>query len=324
MIEKHGISIIIPCYNSGRYLRETVASVFAQGCTIPFEIILVDDGSTDNGYTVGVIKSLSRDHPGHIRAGFIPENSGQSTARNTAIAMAQYRYILPLDSDDRLATAPGLTGAMSYMARACTMMDQNPDLVMVYARAEFFEGHRGPWVLPPYNERMILLHNMVPCYAVCRRDDVVRAGGYNPAMRAFEDWDLSIALINNRYRAGLPAEVHRFDEPYYQYRIRRTADNVSQQQVSPADILSAAFRRSPEIYRRHFNLSPQQSEKSAIDILLQHHTIMAKDYKRIVLLESLTFTGIQMAIAHRASRVGQHISRRLAAIVDPVLSFVRS
>jgi glycosyltransferase involved in cell wall biosynthesis len=84
------ISVIIPVFNGGLYLREAVESALAQ--TFPVhEIIVVDDGSTDN--TAAVAQSLPVVY-------IHQENHGVSTARNVAIARAEGDYLALLDSDD--------------------------------------------------------------------------------------------------------------------------------------------------------------------------------------------------------------------------------
>ncbi len=95
-MEDYKLSIIIPVYNVENYLRECVSSILDQphkGC----EIILVNDGSTDNsGSICGEYKES------YIRV-LHKENEGPSSARNAGIQVAQGQYIAFLDSDDRLA-----------------------------------------------------------------------------------------------------------------------------------------------------------------------------------------------------------------------------
>ncbi|HAG70288.1 MAG TPA: glycosyltransferase family 2 protein, partial [Lachnospiraceae bacterium] len=90
------VSIIIPVYNAGAYLRETIASVRAQSVRC-WELILVDDGSSDNSRDI-IEEETARG--GDIR---LLENSGPhgaSYARNLGIAAAKGRYLCYLDADD--------------------------------------------------------------------------------------------------------------------------------------------------------------------------------------------------------------------------------
>ncbi len=96
--EKQGlISVIIPVYNVENYLRECVDSVLAQTYQ-NFEIILVDDGSTDAS---GEICDACAKQDDRIRV-FYQENAGASSARNSGLRSAKGEYVYFLDSDDWL------------------------------------------------------------------------------------------------------------------------------------------------------------------------------------------------------------------------------
>ena len=94
------VSVIIPCYNSARYLAETIESVLAQ--TYPrVEIILIDDGSSDE------TANIAQGYPLNY---VYQTNRGISAARNTGVLHSQGKYVLFLDHDDRLcrgASKPG-------------------------------------------------------------------------------------------------------------------------------------------------------------------------------------------------------------------------
>ena len=87
------ISVIMPAFNSKTYIRESIESVLAQRFT-DFELIVVDDGSTDN--TGEIVQSYPDDRIKLIRQ----ENQGVSVARNTGLDAAQGEFITFLDSDD--------------------------------------------------------------------------------------------------------------------------------------------------------------------------------------------------------------------------------
>ena len=90
------VSIIMPTYNCREYIRYSLESVIAQTYQ-NWELIIVDDGSTDD--TAGIIKEyMAQDS--RVKYTRIKENSGAAIARNTAVDMAQGRYLAFLDSDD--------------------------------------------------------------------------------------------------------------------------------------------------------------------------------------------------------------------------------
>ena len=87
------VSVIMPCYNYGRFLRESVESVLSQTYA-DIELIVVDDGSTDN--TQFVLESINDPRLRNIRI----DNSGVSTARNTGLDAARGDFIAFIDADD--------------------------------------------------------------------------------------------------------------------------------------------------------------------------------------------------------------------------------
>src|SRR4051794_31418414 len=112
------ISIVITCYNIGAFLEEALQSALAQ--TYPdFEVIVVDDGSTDNA-TLALLDRL----PAQPRLRILrTPNKGVAHARNYGITKASGDYILPLDADDRILP--------SYLACAASVLDQQPEVGFV-------------------------------------------------------------------------------------------------------------------------------------------------------------------------------------------------
>lgn len=93
---KPAISIIMPCYNSEKFIHRTLKSVFGQSFS-DFELILVDDGSPDK--IPEIIDKVKEEHPDKVTV-FHKENEGQSIARNMALDYAKGEYIVFWDSDD--------------------------------------------------------------------------------------------------------------------------------------------------------------------------------------------------------------------------------
>lgn len=91
-------SVIVPVYNVAEYLPQCVESLLAQECG-DYEIILVDDGSTDDSGKL--CDGYAADHPGLIRV-IHQENGGLGAARNTGLEGARGEYLLFVDSDDYL------------------------------------------------------------------------------------------------------------------------------------------------------------------------------------------------------------------------------
>lgn len=178
------ISIIIPCYNGAKYIRETLDCLQKQ--TIDdWECVIVNDGSTDNSLEI-LKEYVVKDS----RYKYIDkENEGPSIARNIGIAKSSGKYILPLDADDLIAP--------TYAEKAIDYLESHPKTKMVYCICQTFCGDKkGDFVLTPYSYDVMIWKNMLFNAGVFRRYDFDQTSGYNPNMRkGNEDWDFWIALI---------------------------------------------------------------------------------------------------------------------------------
>lgn len=92
----YNVSVIIPVYNSGKYLKKCIDSIVNQTLDL-IEIIIVDDGSTDNSLTIA--EEYSRSYPDSVKVYSI-KNGGQGIARNYGVKMASGKYLAFVDSDD--------------------------------------------------------------------------------------------------------------------------------------------------------------------------------------------------------------------------------
>lgn len=176
------VSVVIPCYNQGRYLAESIGSVLASSGA-EYEIIVVDDGSTDPE-TCEILAALDYPRTRLIRR----PNGGLAAARNSGIAAAQGRYILALDADDRIGPA--------YLAQAVHAFASDDRLGIVYCRAEKFGAESGPWRLPRFSRWRMRLGNVIFCSALYRKADWQTVGGYDEQLRrGWEDWDFWLSLL---------------------------------------------------------------------------------------------------------------------------------
>ena len=104
------ISVIIPCYNGARFLRETLASALGQ-TRPPLEVIVVDDGSTDDS------AAIAESFGPPVRV-IRQANQGESKARNVGLRQSRGKYVLFLDSDAMISR--------SSVARLVERMESDP------------------------------------------------------------------------------------------------------------------------------------------------------------------------------------------------------
>lgn len=195
------VSIIIPCYNQGKYVAEAINSALRQTFK-DIEIVCVNDGSTDN--SVEIIKSFENKYKNFI---FLnnKENRGVIYSRNFAIKNCNGTYILPLDADDIIEP--------TYVEKAVKILDNNPNIGIVYCKAKIFGNYDKYWNLKPFNKSDILYENCIFCSALFRKSDFLKIGGYNNNMKyGCEDYDLWLSFIEQ----GL--EVFQINEILFSYR----------------------------------------------------------------------------------------------------------
>jgi len=207
--DKPLISVIVPCYNQGEYVSETLLSVQRQTFS-DFECIIVNDGSTDNSL-VEIEKFCRED----ARFSFYDKkNEGVSVARNYGIAHSNGQYILPLDADDVIAP--------EYLQATVDVLRANPQIKLVYTDTCFFGKRKGKQMLPPYSFERMLCKNLINCTALYRRCDFDKTTGYNPNMSSgLEDWDFWLSLLS-------PSDkVYKIDKELFFYRIKGRSRNVN-------------------------------------------------------------------------------------------------
>lgn len=175
------ISVIIPCYNQGGFIEETIDSVLASDF-LDFEIIVVNDGSTDVK-TNEILAGLKKPNTTVI----VQANRGPSAARNAGIKAARGEYFLPLDADDTIEP--------TYLRKALAVLEADPKLGFAYGDMRLFGDENFVRDLPEYDFWRLLWENQLPICSLVRRRAWEEAGGYNPNMAGgFEDWDFWIAL----------------------------------------------------------------------------------------------------------------------------------
>lgn len=261
MTEAHGITVVIPCYNSGDYLREAVDSVLNQPTGLDIEVVLVDDHSDDPTTRSALTDAAAHDA---VRLFRLPERSGVQRARTAGVRAARYAYVLPLDSDDRLATSPELLREGTYIDRAVTILASDPEVAFVHTLTQMFGDCDGLTISAyPCREDLVIRKHHVPTTIVYRRADGLATEMYDPAIRKWQDWAFAVALLATRHQGGQRNRIGFVDGPYVQYRIHTRFDRISTSNVSELDMTRLVVA-SHLGYFRHF-----YGDRSAEDIAQQ-------------------------------------------------------
>ncbi|WP_432712683.1 glycosyltransferase family 2 protein [Pedobacter sp.] len=222
------VSIVIPCYNQGKFLDTTVKSVLEQSYR-HFEIVIVNDGSTDKE-TLEVLNQNKWDKTTihHI------ENSGVSNARNFGISHAKGEYILLLDGDDLIKP--------TYLEKAIEVFKKNPSVKVVTTEVGYFGKKKGTFNLPEYSLEGLMGQNLMVITSLFRKRDFLLTSGFNSNMKAgFEDWDFWLSFLKEG------GSVFKIREVLFLYRISKRSRNSS---ISLET--QSTLRR--QIYENHIDL----------------------------------------------------------------------
>jgi glycosyltransferase involved in cell wall biosynthesis len=206
------VSVIIASYNSAAYLPETIESVLNQ-TDQDYEIILIDDGSTDE-----TDKVLEAYLP-HIRL-FTQENKGPAVARNVGIQMAKGDYLVFLDADD-LLLPDKLKAQLEYLEKYphvdivycdgyySTFLPDGTKKRQLFTDIGYLQKDLGT---PPQSLIILAVQNAFPLHAgMVKKKSVLEVDGFDVTLPALEDWDLW-------YRIAQTDTFGYLDLPLVEYR----------------------------------------------------------------------------------------------------------
>ncbi|HET9747044.1 MAG TPA: glycosyltransferase [Chitinophagaceae bacterium] len=206
------VSVILPAFNCGKYIGRAIESVLRQ--TFPdFELIIVNDGSTDN--TEQVIQSYSDQRVIYVKN---PRNQGLIHSLNRAIELSHSKYIARMDGDDICLPA--------RLAKQKLFLDQNQDIAVVASRIEFInelEEKTGDWKLdkqtitPEQIKRTILKENCIAHPTVMMRAEIIKELKYKPYQKNIEDYDLWLRILSRGHK------IAKIDEPLLLYRVHKNS-----------------------------------------------------------------------------------------------------
>ncbi|MEM0966836.1 MAG: glycosyltransferase family A protein [Verrucomicrobiota bacterium] len=232
------VSVIIPCFNHGAYLREAIESVLRQEVSAT-EVIVVDDGSTDS-QTRRVLDELQSEPNLKVLS---RENGGPAAARNTGIQAAAGPYLLCVDADDRLRP--------EFLSQTVPRLEADPEVGIVYGRAAYFGAKEGESSHSPFKFPEFLLEPSIFATALFRKADWEKVGGFREEMKfGWEDFEFWISLVEQG------CKVAYVDEVLFDYRQHEGSRDVSFS-ASRERILEAfttIYRFHSEIYGKNIRL----------------------------------------------------------------------
>jgi len=246
------VSVIVPCFNHGRYLEECLQSIEQQ--TYPkLETIVVDDASQDSD-TVALIDRLADDPS--IQAVRLPVNSGPSAARNAGIARARGRYILPVDADNLLLpdSVERLVGQLQAAGE---------QVGFVYPSHQYFGNRTDFFEAPDYNLYALLDKNF------CDTSSLIDRHVFDAGVRyaediglGHEDWDFALQLAERGVR-GEPGRVKTLMSRKVGFTRSELID------YGPRVQREEMIRRHPALYERQWEIKARWAPALSLLPLLE-------------------------------------------------------
>jgi glycosyltransferase involved in cell wall biosynthesis len=231
------VSVIMPAFNASRYIAESIESVLIQSYR-NFELIIVDDGSTDN--TREVASRFKDDKINY----FDQPNKGVSAARNLAIAKAKGTYIMPLDSDDMITP--------NSIAMHLEAFGKNPEVDLVYSDVLLINSESKPIKVnkkPEYLDRRFMIrdlvragHPVVPFRLGIRRCVFDKIGLYDESLIIGEDYDMMRRFVKEGLR------VYHLNSPMH---MRRITENSLTTDTRFAKMVAAKSKCHFNVIRRY-------------------------------------------------------------------------
>lgn len=202
------VSVVIPTYNAEFFISDTINSVLNQTYK-DFEIILVDDGSTDNTDRI-----VAQQHAGKVKY-IRQKNSGVSSARNKAISMTKGDFIAFIDCDD--------IWLENKLEAQVSILKKSKELGLVFSNAYILDekGRRLKdffKIVRPHSGMVfnkLVQDNFIPMLtAVVKREALDRVGLFDPRYKIAEDWDIFL-------RIARVYPVTYINQPLAEYRIHK-------------------------------------------------------------------------------------------------------
>ena len=250
------ISVVMPCHNAERHIARSIASALAQSFK-DIELIIVNDGSTDN--SLSVMESI-RDPRLRIIS---QPNQGVSAARNRGLEAARGAYIAFLDADD--------TWEPLCLERLYHAVASRPDAVLAYCGWQNvgLPGSRGKPFIPPDYETANKIETLFagcrwPIHAaLTRRKAIEAAHGFNPSLRNAEDYALWLEVA----RSGAVVRVPEVLAYYHFHDCGQASGNRARAALQMLSAQQAYLERHPDFSA---SLAPMRRRELLYGTLLRY------------------------------------------------------
>jgi len=218
------VSYFVTSYNYARFLPATLDSILAQEWP-NIEIIVVDDASSDN--SAQIIESYAARHPDVVKPILFGKNCGQSAAARAALAVCSGEFISPMSSDD-IATPNRTREGVEYLRKNPEVMAAFSKVRQINEIGETIDSTKSAFNEPrlPDLRLRLLKGNMLCATAAVIRRSAFEHHTFNPALRAVEDFDMWLHILDEY-------EIARLDTVWVNYRIHGANISMADSQGLP-------------------------------------------------------------------------------------------
>lgn len=270
----HRASVVIPCYNHGRFVREAVDSALRQQ-DAQIDVVVIDDGS-DDGLTPQACDACASDR---VRVIHQP-NAGLPEARNVGVRATDAPLIAFLDADDWLE--PWFVKDLAEAIEREGGVDGGQDVSHAYGQQRLAELGHGTWRVPDWDPLLMMITNIHPPCTLVRRSAWEAVGGFDPTMRdGYEDWDFWLRLIERGYRGV------RVRHPVYVWRRHSPQTMIDHAVAMHEELVRRITAAHKDLYARHateliVRMSVMLRDANANWIDENHEPIVIRDMKRLI------------------------------------------
>jgi len=187
------ISVVIPCFNDGIYLPETIQKIKEQTLK-DFEIIVVNDGSTDS-YTLEILEKISQQGITILHK----QNGKMSSARNHGVRFSNAHYIVTVDSDDYFDS--------TFFEKAISILNKQAHVAVVSSHIKMFGAYKMKSKPRGGGAFNFLFSNECSSSAMIRKSCWEEIDGYDEQMTlGYEDWEFYIRITQKGWKIEIIPE----------------------------------------------------------------------------------------------------------------------
>jgi glycosyltransferase involved in cell wall biosynthesis len=230
------VSFIIPYFNAGVTIQETIDSIFNQSYS-NFDVWLINDGSTDF-FSIEKLKDFEGNNKIHI---LHQDNSGPSVARNNAIKLSHAEFILPLDADDKVLKNTIYNSIIEF--------NEDSQLGIVYGDLEYFGEDNFIKNQIEFVFQNQLLWNQIAICCLIKKNVFTTVGYYDEELSilGLEDWEYWIRVGKSKWK------FKKINEIQFQIRVTKSSRTYEVANKNLKNIKEIVVKKHHEIFLKEYS-----------------------------------------------------------------------